>query len=139
MLTPTPTAKLVALSPQECLRLLRGHVPQVGRVGLNAPGGQPLVIPVNYRVDGDTVVFRTEPGSLLARHAAEHPVAFEADEVDGAWLEGWSVLIQGIGQQVTDVIELDRLRRLQLRSWAPGDRSLYVRVIPTAVTGRRIT
>lgn len=139
MSTQTPTAKLVALSPQECLGLLRRHVPQVGRVGLNVRDGQPIVIPVNYRVDGDTVVFRTEPGSLLAQHAAEHPVAFEADEVDGAWLEGWSVLIQGIARQVTDVVELDRLRRLQLRSWAPGDRSLYVRVIPTALTGRRIS
>lgn len=135
----TRTAELVALSPRECLRLLRGHVPHIGRMGFTARGGQPLVIPVNYHVDGNAVVFRTEPESLLASHAVDRRVAFEVDEVDGAWLEGWSVLIQGTAWQVTDVAELDRLRRLPLHPWAPGERSLYVRVEPMVVTGRKIT
>lgn len=136
--TATDTARLLTLSPEHCLRLLRGQTVHVGRIGMTGEDGQPLVIPVNYRLDGDTVVFRTEPGSLLATCAAERRVAFEADEVDGAWREGWSVLIQGTAYQVTDLVEIHRLRRLPLRPWAPGDRSLYVRIVPAQITGRQI-
>jgi hypothetical protein len=28
---------------------------------------------------------------------------------------------------------------MRLQPWAPGDRDHYVRILPTAITGRRIT
>lgn len=134
----TQTSGLAALSPHECLRLLRGHPVSVGRLGVTDVDGQPLIMPVNYRLDGDAVIIRTAPGSLLAERAAGHRVAFEVDDVDAAWREGWSVLVQGVAQPVTDIVELARLRRVPLRPWAPGDRPLYLRIEPTAITGRQI-
>lgn len=129
---------LVALTEQECLRLLRTHPLAIGRIGVIDADGQPLVMPVNYRLDGDTVVIRTDEGSLLAERAAGHQVAFEVDEVDPAWREGWSVLVQGTALRTTDEDELQRLRRLPLRPWAPGERELYLQIAPRIITGRRI-
>lgn len=133
------TTGLVTLSEQECLRLLRTHPVAVGRFGVTDEDGNPIIIPANYRLDGETVVVRTGVGSVLAERAGGHKVAFQVDEIDPAWQEGWSVLIQGTAVQVTDEDELERLRRLPLRPWAPGEHPLYLQIVPSVVTGRRIT
>lgn len=133
------TSELVALKPHECLRLLRGYPIHVGRLGVTDEDGHPLIFPVNYRLDGDAIVVRTQPRSLLTRQAVGQRVSFEVDEVDPSWQDGWSVLVQGTAEPVTDIVELERLRRLRLYAWAPGDRSVYLRIQPTVVTGRRIT
>ncbi len=129
---------LTALSPQECLTLLRSHPVHVGRLGVTDADGQPLIMPVNYRLVGEIVIVRTEPDSLIAERAIGHRVAFEVDDFDPAWREGWSVLVQGRAERVTDPDELARLRQLPLHPWAPGDHPVYLRIIPTFVTGRRI-
>lgn len=134
MATDDPTV----LAPGRCLALLRSHPARVGRLGVTDADGQPLIVPVNYRMDGDAVVIRADPDSLIARRALERRVAFEVDDVDAAWQEGWSVLIRGTARRVSDVVELARLRRLQLRPWAPGERTLYLRIDPELVTGRQL-
>ena len=53
-----------SIAPDECLRLLASTT--VGRVALTSKA-LPVILPVNYAVDGDTVVIRTRPGSLLAQ------------------------------------------------------------------------
>jgi nitroimidazol reductase NimA-like FMN-containing flavoprotein (pyridoxamine 5'-phosphate oxidase superfamily) len=45
--------------------------------------GQPPIFPVNFAVDGDTVVFRADPGTKLAP-ASSGRVAFEVDQVSVA-------------------------------------------------------
>lgn len=132
------TAGLLALATEECWRLLRNHPTSIGRIGLAVPDGAPLVLPMNYRVDDETVVVRTGKGSTLAQRAGGLPVAFEVDDVDAAWQEGWSVLVQGTASAVTDGSEHERLSRLPLRPWAHGEHPVYVRITPTVVTGRRI-
>lgn len=126
------------LSPGRCLSLLRGHHASVGRLGVTDADGQPLIVPVNYRLDGDAVIVRVDPGSFIARRALERRVAFEVNDIEAAWQEGWSVLIQGTALRVSDVTELARLRRLRLRPWAPGERSLYLRIDPEHISGRQI-
>ena len=44
------------LERRECLRLLAGEV--VGRVGV-VEAGSPLVLPVNFGLDGDIILFLT--------------------------------------------------------------------------------
>lgn len=132
------TSGLVALSASECWRLIRGKPVAVGRIAITVLDDRPVILPVNYHLDGEAVVIRTARGSLLARRATERPVAFEVDEVDPAWQDGWSVLIQGTAHEVTDIAHLERLRRLPLRPWAPGERPVYLRIVPTLITGRRI-
>jgi Pyridoxamine 5'-phosphate oxidase len=57
---PTQDMVLEELSLTECLALLTSH--RVGRVAV-VVDGQPVILPVNYRTDDGTVVFRTDAGT----------------------------------------------------------------------------
>jgi uncharacterized protein len=125
---------LIELTVDECLELLGSS--RIGRLGvLDATG--PVVLPVNYCLDGRSVVFRTDAGTKLdaASHAAR--VAFEVDGVDSVQRIGWSVVIRGSAVAVTEPGELRRLERLPLIPWAPGGKAHCVRISGNP-TGRRI-
>ena len=126
---------LVRLDDEQCWRFLERHF--LGRVAL-VHLGSPMLFPVNYVLDGRSVVFRTAPGTKLLMAAVGHPVAFEVDEASELFETGTSVVAHGTLHEVTDRRELEGLRRLPLRAWAPGDRDHFVRVEPHSVSGRRI-
>lgn len=128
--------KMEKLDQDECHRLLAGH--HLGRLAVPDFGG-PMIFPVNYVVDQDLVVFRTDPGSKLDAATEREVVAFEVDAVDEATRTGWSVVVRGVLAEITDPAHLARLRSLPLYPWAPGERSRYVRVRPLTISGRRIT
>ena len=128
---------LVILTEDECLRLLTEHPLHIGRVAVIVDG-YPLILPVNYRIDHGTVVFRTSIGTKLDVAARGAPLGFEVDDLDPAWEEGWSVVIRGRGEEVTNPAEVSRLQRLPIRPWGPGDRSRFVRIQPEIMSGRRI-
>ncbi len=123
------------LTRSECFELLANE--HLGRVAVVDDLG-PVVFPVNFVLDRHTVVFRTEAGTKL--HAARRGsrVCFEVDGTDAAARTGWSVIVRGEVIEVTDRAELARLRELPLQVWAPGARNRYVRILPAALTGRRI-
>lgn len=125
-----------ALGPDECLALLSDH--GIGRVAMTTGIG-PAIVPVNYDIVNDSVVFRTAPESMPAE-AAGQEVAFEVDRIDDALSEGWSVLVLGFASPVTDPAEILTFQE-QARSspWAGGDRPLWMRIETTRITGRRIT
>jgi nitroimidazol reductase NimA-like FMN-containing flavoprotein (pyridoxamine 5'-phosphate oxidase superfamily) len=130
---------LATLSPvpeTQCWQLLASA--QVGRLGLLVDG-RPEVLPVNYILDGESVLFRTAEGTVLT-HAARKVVAFQVDRVDEAVHEGWSVLVQGRADDISDAIDAnsERMRRLSLVTWAPGTRHRWFRIQPDKVTGRRL-
>ncbi len=85
-----------------------------------------------------TVVFRTEEGKKLDAAVRGRFVAFEVDTVDPEWRRGWSVVIRGWAEEVTDPDELEQVRARPLTSWAPGTRGHYVRIRPEVISGRRI-
>jgi nitroimidazol reductase NimA-like FMN-containing flavoprotein (pyridoxamine 5'-phosphate oxidase superfamily) len=96
------------------------------------------VFPVNFVLDRHMVVFRTDEGTKLDAACRGSRVAFEIDGTDPAARTGWSVLIRGEAIEVSDPGELARLRKLLLDPWAPGAKGHYVRILPAALTGRRI-
>ena len=129
------------LDEAECLRLIaRGGI---GRIAYHSRFG-PEVLPVNYKWHDGAVVFRTAAHSALDEDlqtgiaGGDYKVAFEIDDIDVAGRQGWSVLIQGPAHHVTGDEE-EAVRRAGVESWAPGDRELFVRIVPTRVTGRQIT
>ena len=130
---------LETLTPDECWRLLGKRV--VGRVGFDIGHG-PRIHPVNYRVDGRSVVLRTTEDAELARFvemfADGSLVAFEVDEIDYEWHNGWSVLIEGRIERVDDVEQLHRLHAAWPRPWVDGARNVVARVTPREITGRRL-
>lgn len=128
---------MAALSREECLQLLAGHATGVGRIAI--PGERPDILPVNFVVDTrQQVVFRTEEGKKLDAAVRGRFVAFEVDTVDPEWRRGWSVVVRGWAEEVTDPDELEQVRALPLTSWAPGTRGHYVRIRPEVISGRRI-
>jgi nitroimidazol reductase NimA-like FMN-containing flavoprotein (pyridoxamine 5'-phosphate oxidase superfamily) len=128
------------LDENECLRLIEsggiGRIAYVGRFG-------PAVLPVNYKLQGGAVLFRTAENGPLDEDLrtgiadADYKVAFEIDEIDLGAGRGWSVLVQGPAHHVLEA-ELDAVRDTGVEPWAPGDRDLFVRIVPSRITGRRV-
>jgi nitroimidazol reductase NimA-like FMN-containing flavoprotein (pyridoxamine 5'-phosphate oxidase superfamily) len=127
---------LEIMDPDECRHLLATE--EVGRLGL-IDGATPAIFPVNYVLDGEAVVFRTAPGTKLSE-GPRHQVAFEIDAFDRAERTGWSVLVVGHLEEVTEFegSMLARVRQLPVEPWAGGDKPHWMRLVPTRVTGRRI-
>jgi nitroimidazol reductase NimA-like FMN-containing flavoprotein (pyridoxamine 5'-phosphate oxidase superfamily) len=128
------------LDEDECLKLISGG--GIGRIAYTSRFG-PAVLPVNYVWRDGAVVFRTAANGPLDEDLrtgitnADYRVAFEIDSIDAAARHGWSVLIQGPAHHVTGAEE-DAARQTGVESWAPGDRELFVRIVPSRITGRRV-
>jgi nitroimidazol reductase NimA-like FMN-containing flavoprotein (pyridoxamine 5'-phosphate oxidase superfamily) len=125
------------LSEAECRGLLAQQ--RVGRVAFMGVGGYPVVVPVNYVIDGDLIAFRTSPGEKFESIPMER-VAFQVDGFDPSRRCGWSVLAQGTGQDMTDAlgVRYDGLRQRTMSPWAPGVKSLWLAIDVKLVSGRRI-
>jgi nitroimidazol reductase NimA-like FMN-containing flavoprotein (pyridoxamine 5'-phosphate oxidase superfamily) len=126
---------LEVLTESECFSLL--ETAPIGRV-VYSDRALPVIVPVNFVLDGADVVLRTGRRSRLATHAAGHVIAFEVDEIDAVSRSGWSVVLTGYLQLVENPAAVERLERLGLRSWAPSAHDRYLRLRPDLVTGRRI-
>jgi len=124
-----------SLERGECIRRLAAH--GIGRIGV-AQHGKIGIFPVNYLVDGDSVVVRVRPHGGLDEATRGSFVAIEIDHADSMYHEGWSVLVQGSCSHVTDPDELDALCHLPLLPWGGPDRDLYLRVAIESVSGRHI-
>jgi transcriptional regulator with XRE-family HTH domain len=131
---PVEEATLETLDERECRRLLTPG--GVGRFVFTTRRG-PVAVPVNYRmVDGD-VVFRTAEDTTLTAVSDAEPVSFEVDRIDDAMSEGWSVLVTGRVRRVSPD-ELRQLETVRIQPWAGGQRTVYLRLEPRELTGRRI-
>ena len=126
---------LEVLDRQECFALLEGC--SLGRIAVVDATGRPLIFPVNFALDRNAIVLRTDPGSKL-RRANRQWVAFECDGVDPVYHTGWSVLASGVAEEVHGAGEIADLKRLPLALWAPGPKSVWLRIRPRVLTGRRI-
>jgi uncharacterized protein len=131
----TDRAGLEILHLGDCFRLLESA--PVGRIGFVA-GGEVVILPVNFLVDGQDVVFTTGAGSKLSAVEVGHYVSFEADSYDQATRVGWSVVVNGLAEIIDSGTEAARLDALGLKPWAGAAERVWVRIRPSSVTGRRI-
>lgn len=131
--------RIIELDHAACWELLAAHGTRLGRVAF-VEGGDvdwPTVLPVNYAVVGDAVVFRTFEGSKLYAALRHQRVAFEVDAVDATWHDGWSVVAVGRLQVVRDPGVASAADN-DLRSWAAGSDEQLVRLEIDQLTGRRV-
>lgn len=127
---------LEVLSYDECRRLLSDE--PVGRVGF-VQDGSPVILPINYVLDGGSIVFRSGRGSKLESAMMGRPVCVEVDSWDVTEHTGWSVLAKGFAEHVTDGDEIDRLDQLPVKPWSRPDlRHEWIRVMVEELNGRRI-
>lgn len=103
----------------------------VGRLAVSMDG-QIDVFPVNYRLDGNAILFRTNAGRKMS-WAARGEVAFEVDFVDVAGRSGWSVVVHASAVHIEPIDAVDEAEQ----SWT-GPKDLLVRITPRSVTGRRV-
>ena len=128
--------ELEHMTREECIKYLERHPARVGRIALAGP--RPVIFPVNYAIDGESIVFRTDPGTKFHAAVDKAFVAFEVDWVEPNWQIGWSVVARGQASFVDDPTELARLKRLPLQPWAEGNKAGYVRIDTKLLSGRRL-
>jgi nitroimidazol reductase NimA-like FMN-containing flavoprotein (pyridoxamine 5'-phosphate oxidase superfamily) len=132
-----PRSYVDDLTDEVCRTLLASH--HIGRVAFVGSDGVPTVLPVNYVVDGNDVVLRTDRG-LIREHLPSRRVAFEVDDFDTTAETGWSVLMRGRARDVTETLAdsyKSGLRRAP-HAWAPGDRTQFLAIEIERISGRQI-
>ena len=88
----------MVLDREECMELLTAK--SVGRIAYTTDAG-PRILPVNYVLVNDSVIFRTVPDGEIFHHALSSVCAFEIDETDEFFESGWSVVVVGRLQLAT--------------------------------------
>ncbi len=131
----SPVHEATVLGPVECWHLLRST--DVGRLAVSIRN-RPDIFPVNYVVDDETIVINTAPGTKLAAAVLGRAVAFEADVLDPITQTGWSVVVKGEAEEIDDLEEFLAAEKLGIQTWTTTDKTRYLRLQPTEVTGRRI-
>lgn len=120
---------VVRLDAETCRDLL--VTDSVGRVAFTTPTG-PRIVPVNFVVSGNAVVFRTGCYTELAAYGPGERLAFEIDHLDNERRRGWSVIALGRGERAPETEEADP------QPWAEGEKSILMRLAWETLTGRRI-
>jgi uncharacterized protein len=128
----THPARIRVLDDDACWELLRsgtlGHLAVVDEEGVD-------IFPVNYLVDGHSIVFRTAPGTKLVDLARNPVVAFEADGVDAQ--HRWSVVVRGAARRLDADDDIEASGVLGLVTLTPVEKFNYVRITPRVVSGLR--
>lgn len=123
----------VTIIPEEsCWGYLASQ--EVGRLGVSSHD-VPEIFPLNYYVDGESVIFRSAEGSKMDQLAVNNNVVLEVD----GWTDdgGWSVMVKGTAERITDPEELARARKAPLLPWIGTAKTIFVRVLPTiGISGR---
>ncbi|ALJ21316.1 pyridoxamine 5'-phosphate oxidase family protein [Microbacterium sp. No. 7] len=119
------------LTDAECFERLAQH--ELGRL-VTSVGAVLDIFPVNYVLDGQTIVFRTAEGSKLTELTINDQVLFEVDSFTDA--DAWSVVVRGAAARLDTAAEVEAADRLPLTPWIPTLKYNYVRVTPDAVSGR---
>lgn len=122
---------VVALGEDQCWTQLRGQ--EVGRL-VTRIGERIDIFPVNFVVDGRTILFRTAEGSKLFELTVDDHVLFEIDGHTD--LDAWSVVIRGRAERLEAASDVERADALGLRPWIPTLKRNFVRVVPESVSDR---
>lgn len=130
------TAELATMTNGQCWDLLaRGTI---GRLAVSVQN-KPDLFPVNYLVDGETIIIKTAPGMKLAAAILGAGIAFEVDELDHKARTGASVVIRGEAVEIEGLEELLDAEDAELTPWAGGHKNRFLRLVPSVVTGREIS
>lgn len=135
---PARRGTFVPIDESECWQLL--DTMTIGRLAFATDDGI-VILPVNFLVYEGRIYVRTEPGSTVAALAdGRDDVAFEVDYHDGWNQWGWNVLVKGATEEA-DTLDGERAIAStgRLGPWAPGNRSLILRLTPRTLSGRRVS
>jgi nitroimidazol reductase NimA-like FMN-containing flavoprotein (pyridoxamine 5'-phosphate oxidase superfamily) len=122
---------VIELDRDECWAALRAD--EFGRLAYRL-GDEINLVPLNYAVDGDTLLFRTAEGSKLLGIVMNPEVVLEIDSYDEESAQ--SVVVRGRAR-LLDEHEAHRADATRLRPWVPTLKYNVVEIEPVAISGRR--
>jgi nitroimidazol reductase NimA-like FMN-containing flavoprotein (pyridoxamine 5'-phosphate oxidase superfamily) len=130
--------RMEELTRPQCLELLQ--TTQVGRL-VFVHHALPAIRPVNHIVDHDTIVIRATVGAaitdLVTTGGGRMVVAYEADAIDTARQLGWSVIVTGTAELVTDQVAAQQYRSL-IEPWVAGPADEVITITTDMVHGYRM-
>ncbi|GAB3160883.1 pyridoxamine 5'-phosphate oxidase family protein [Myceligenerans halotolerans] len=106
----------------------------VGRLA-TAAAGEPDIFPVNFAVADREIYINTTPGSKLVEAAVNPRVAFEVDQWDPDFAH--SVVVKGVVKILDTEAELAVAEATGLVSYTTTEKTEWLRISPTEITGRR--
>ena len=122
---------ITELDQEECWEALRAD--EFGRLAYRL-GDEVNLVPLNYAVDGDTLLFRTAEGSKLLGVVMKPEVVLEIDSYGEDTAQ--SVIVRGRAR-VLEEDEEHRAETTRLRPWVPTLKYNVVEIVPDEITGRR--
>jgi nitroimidazol reductase NimA-like FMN-containing flavoprotein (pyridoxamine 5'-phosphate oxidase superfamily) len=122
---------ITELTTDECWEALRAD--EFGRLAYHL-GDEIGLVPVNYAVDGETLLFRTAEGSKLLGIVMHPDVVFEIDHFGDE--TATTVIVRGAARKLEED-EAHRADNLPLRPWVDTLKYNVVEISPTQLTGRR--
>lgn len=128
---------VLTITEAECAQFLAEST--LGRLGVIVDG-RPEIFPVNHVFDGERGQVAFPTNAMTKLHAALNwpYVAYEVDAMDSLDSSGWSVLVVGHAEEVTDADDIARLSAQRTAVWRADDRVHWIRIVPEKITGRRI-
>lgn len=138
---PTAAARRVtSLTHAESLAFLDGA--SHGRI-VYRDRAVPVVLPAVHVLERGKLIIRPHPGAAGTAHPGSSGgfdgiVVYEADALDPATHVGWSVIVNGRAERVTDARGLARYR-VMLEPWLGAADGQVVRLHPDEVTGVYLT
>lgn len=94
------TSEATPLTLEECRQLLASR--SEGQLGLSQ-GALPVIVPASYTVMSDHVWLWPGPGVEARAPWQQQVVAFQVGQTPTAADAGWTVLLQGVAQEVDDL------------------------------------
>ena len=124
------TGRVTEMTEADCWEMLRRH--ELGRLAYR-DGDTVQIAPLNYAVQGRSIVFRTAEGSKLSAIRDHNDVAFEIDETTDE--AAMSVICRGRAVELTgeDAQMVDQLR---LRPWVRTVKHHVVSIEIEEISGR---
>nr|WP_028477821.1 pyridoxamine 5'-phosphate oxidase family protein [Nocardia sp. CNY236] len=130
--------EIIELDRAQAMRLLSSA--PLGRVVFTRDA-LPAIRPVNHLVDADgDIIVRTRLTSRLTsavRGNSAVVVAYEADDIDPVRHTGWSVVVTGLAQPITDPESIARYEKL-LHPWVDKVMDTVITIHPEIVSGIRL-
>lgn len=122
------------LNPEECWRYLRSSY--IGRLAV-INGDIPEIFPVNFSVAGETLLFRTAPGTKLRALLSGAVAALEVDGLNPYSTEVWSVVAKGRPEAFDETRMSLPDNDADREPWEAGIKDHLIAISPTDLTGRR--
>lgn len=123
--------RIQELGEDECWEFLRSE--EFGRLAFRMVD-EVHIVPINYAVDGRTLLFRTAPGEKLLSVALGSQIAFEIDQVTDDE-RARSVIVRGTARLLGED-EAHRADLVPLRPWVGTEKYDVVEISPQVITGR---